>query len=278
MEDLDEFEKKLLDMDVPMKHFISSQEREISWKEILNQVDRPVRIVRTMGIAALAAVLALSVTAGWWYYLKDAVFKASDGEKLSVSLPDGSSVTLNSNSQLKLLDDFDGAERKVRLKGEAFFNVAKDQSRPFVVDVGGSQVQVTGTSFNINYTDRLLAVSVVTGSVTVASSRGEMSVSKNQKIVVSDDGDLSLTEWEENDLAWYSGELVIDNKTIAEIAALLEKLFDKKVKVAESIAGCRMSAKIKYETINDVLQLIEDTLDVKWRYESNHVFIYGKGC
>jgi ferric-dicitrate binding protein FerR (iron transport regulator) len=72
--------------------------------------------------------------------------------------------------------------------------------------------------------------------------------------------------------------LVIHDKTLNEVAAILSTVFDKNIEVSPTVSTCRMSAKIEYETITDVLNIIKETLGVEWKNEPKRIFIYGKGC
>ena len=78
------------------------------------------------------------------------VVKADKGDKARIELPDGTNVVLNSASQMSYLNDFGKKNRCVQLNGEAFFKVAHDESRTFIVQVGELEVKVLGTSFNVS--------------------------------------------------------------------------------------------------------------------------------
>jgi ferric-dicitrate binding protein FerR (iron transport regulator) len=99
-----------------------------------------------------------------------------------------------------------------------------------------------------------------------------------EKGIISSSGELSVMEWDANDFAWYSGTLVLKDKSLKEVAVMLSKLFNKTVEVSPSVASCRLSAKIKYETIDDILIILKETLGVEWQHDSHKIYIDGKGC
>lgn len=89
------------------------------------------------------------------------IVKAGQGDKATVELPDGTNVILNSASQLSYLNNFGKKVRKVQLDGEAYFKVAHDEKRTFIVQVGDLEVKVLGTSFNVSGYEDAKEVTVV---------------------------------------------------------------------------------------------------------------------
>jgi ferric-dicitrate binding protein FerR (iron transport regulator) len=277
-EDID-FERNILEMKIPLKDFISEEEKETSWKEILLTVEggrRKKNILQNFYWMAAASVLIVIGVVVWRN--NDAGFKTNDHEKLNIGLKDGSSVTLNYKSTLKLADDFGKESRRVSLQGEAFFNVQKDESKPFVIAIGEYEVIVVGTSFNVNYKEKLAEITVCSGVVRLHAGSEFLKLEAGEKGIISPMGKLSVMTWDANDFAWYSGTLVLKDKSLQEVAAMLSKLFNKTVAVAPSVAPCTLSAKIEYETMDDILVIIKETLGVEWKRDSDKIYIYGKGC
>jgi ferric-dicitrate binding protein FerR (iron transport regulator) len=274
-----EFERKILEMEIPLKKFISEEEKETSWKEILLAVDdipgrrKIIRPFYWMAAASLLIITGIVVFLGM-----DNNFRTTDDEKLNVNLADGSYVTLNHNSRLGLTDDFAANNRKVFLEGEAFFNIRQDKSHPFVISMGPHEVIVLGTSFNICYRNNAAEVSVRSGTVEIRSGNNLLRLAAGQKGSVSGTGKLSMLEWDVNDFSWYSGTLILTEQSLKDVALILSELFNKKVDVAPTVAACTLSAKIEYETMEDILAILKETLGIEWKTELNKVYIYGKGC
>jgi transmembrane sensor len=277
-EDID-FERKILAMEMPLKNFISEEEKETAWKEILltveggNRTRRMVQNVYWMAAAVVVVIMGVMV----WRNV-DSGFRTGDHEKLTVGLTDGSSVTLNYKSQLDVADDFGEKDRRVSLQGEAFFTIQKDVSRPFIIAVGQHEVIVVGTSFNVNYRSDLAEITVRSGIVRLHADNKFLVLKAGEKGVISSAGELSLMEWNANDFAWYSETLILKEKSLKEVAGMLSKLFNKTVEVSPAVAACTLSAEIQYETIDDILLVIKETLGVEWKYEANKIYIDGKGC
>ncbi|MGF6847765.1 transmembrane sensor [Chitinophaga sp. W3I9] len=126
---------------------------------------------------AVAAAVLLAVLSAWWLLpvtkpvptLTAALPKTQQSSNKIITLPDGSVVTLNENSQLDYPAAFDGGSREVYLRGEAFFEVAHDKNKPFLVHTGAIVTRVLGTSFNIRAAGDAspIAVTVTTGKVQV---------------------------------------------------------------------------------------------------------------
>lgn len=126
---------------------------------------------------AIAAAVILAVFSAWWLLpvskpapvVTAALPEAQHTSNKVINLPDGSVVTLNENSQLDYPSAFEGHSREVYLRGEAFFNVAPDKNKPFLVHTGAIVTRVLGTSFNIRAAGDAspIAVTVTTGKVQV---------------------------------------------------------------------------------------------------------------
>ena len=161
-------------------------------------------IVRTIVKAAIgvAAAVAIFFTATWLsdYRMQKELSRnlitatALPGQIVSMGLPDGTSVQLNSGATMYYPAMFKGKEREVRLEGEAFFEVAHDSKKPFIVKTFASDIKVLGTKFNVN-ADRNageFSVTLAEGSVQVSSlaDPGRIIVMKPDEKVYMADGKL----------------------------------------------------------------------------------------
>ena len=121
---------------------------------------------------AVAASVLLAVSSAtftyWWTQLRN-VYRTEIGEQRSIQLTDGSMVTLNARSRMRV--SFDGSQRDVELLvGQAMFTVAKDVARPFVVRAGDTQVRAVGTRFDVYRKESGTVVTVIEGRVAVEKS------------------------------------------------------------------------------------------------------------
>lgn len=161
-----------------------------------------------------------------------------------IELADGSKIWLNAASQLTYPEQFDRQSRTVFLEGEAFFDIAANPSRPFIIRLKKGTIKVLGTSFNIKaYENEPLQAAVVTGKVAFIP-RYEEAKKVSDTILITPDVKViyaanSGTLIKANtiggeDKAWTDGHLIFRNATLEEIAANLERNFNKKVEFEAS--------------------------------------------
>lgn len=134
---------------------------------------RPARVPRWVASTLAAMVAAIVIGACWTYYKQqaDTSFQTAIGEQVAVMLPDGSSLNLNTNSQVDV--DYSQRSRVIRLeRGEAYFNVAHDADRPFWVLAGNRWVRAVGTAFNVYVRPAGVQVTVSEGTVKVVDATG----------------------------------------------------------------------------------------------------------
>lgn len=154
------------------------------------------------------------------------------GTVFSLTLADGTRVWLNADSQLSYPEQFAGGqERVVRLRGEAYFDVAKDAARPFIVEAGTLATRVLGTQFNVrSYADSEQHVTLVEGSVAVSTngaSGRKLTLHPGEDAQVSASGSLSVQRVD-TDLftAWKDGNFYFDNATLGSVARAIGQWYN----------------------------------------------------
>ena len=142
------------------------------------------RIFRRIRYAAAAAAVLLFAV-GEYYYVRSASAVPAEirlltarGSKGEFQLPDGTKVWLNASSRLTYPETFDRRERRVTLEGEAYFEVARNTSHPFVVDMNRMEIEVLGTTFDARYerTSGIAETTLNSGSICVRTSRSRQAV------------------------------------------------------------------------------------------------------
>jgi len=180
------------------------------------------------------------------------------GQKLTTYLPDGSKVTLNSNTKINYERPFNGNERNVELVGEAFFEVVKDSLKPFIVVSGDISTTVLGTSFNINsISEERVEVSLVSGSVavrnegekTVILHPGEIAIANKSKTIEVGEFDYIKR------IGWKDGVLVFSNATFTEIFKQLEGWYGVSIHIVGGVdEDFHYTAMYDNHTLKEVLQ------------------------
>jgi len=167
-------------------------------------------------------------------------FSTRVGEIRRVPLDDGSLAAINTDTTLEVA--FETGERAVRLdRGEAWFQVAKDRARPFVVSAGEVRVQAVGTAFSVRRKAVGAEVMVTEGVVEVWSGRGapgvRLRVKAGEQVFVSDDAGASSPVKRplemERALSWRDGQIVLDGDTIAAAAAEFNRYNSRKIVVVD---------------------------------------------
>jgi transmembrane sensor len=194
--------------------------------------------------------------------------KTRRGEKLTLMLPDGSKVKLNSESSLKYPTSF-GDQREVFMEGEVYFEVERDSLKPFIIKTGEVSTEVLGTSFNINYlpADSTVQVAVSSGKVAVTSQHvNEKFFLLPREVLTCETSKFTKRYFDEDLLlGWKDGILAFENAGIDEITRRLSAWYDVDFEVRGTVKMKRkFSGKFKNRTLRDVLEGIS--------YSSNFEF------
>ena len=202
------------------------------------------------------------------------------GRKSTVMLLDGTKVNLNSESHIKYEEDIEKGTREVYLKGEAFFDVAKDSSRPFIVHSGDLSTTALGTSFNVNAYDEkgTLKIYLVTGEVEVKNIRNNESLVLEPGFGVifkSKDNKLIKTRLDfKEELAWKRGSIIFKNSDLSDITSQLERWYgvDFVIKGKPENAWS-VNGEFRNETLKNILNSIQDTTPFEYVLKDDVVTI-----
>lgn len=251
--------------------------------------------VRSLNWAwSAAAAIAVLMIAAWWVFMRDTTpetlaFSTPDNQSRNINLPDHSQVVLNENSTISF--SFDGTTRKVILSGEAFFEVEKDPKHPFVIETGGVETRVLGTSFNIRaYPDEAkVKVSVKTGRVEVRKVEkrskkttpvlvllpGNTGIYANESATLEKAQDVATEDVD----AWQQGAVAFPNgTTLSEVIPAVEKLYNIKIRSDETILNTTISG-VRFShdmSVQDALNLITLPIGGKFTAEGD-VFVISRG-
>lgn len=180
------------------------------------------------------------------------------GEKLSVSLPDGTRVKLNSGSSIKFPMAFTGDKRRVELQGEAFFDVAENKEQPFIIRSGDVETKVLGTSFNVDAFEERdeVAVSVLTGKVMVSTANSQVFLTPGEQGIYNrQQGKFTRDKVDiERVLLWKDGIIHFKDAPFQEVAKVLERWYGVNITFEnEQLKQCHLTATYKNESLATVL-------------------------
>ncbi len=239
------------------------------------------RIRRIFLSSGIAAAVALAAVLG--YNLRDGSgemqFASVSGKSL-VTLPDGSEVTLDNGSTLRCGTSFGNGSRQVSSSGRAFFHVAKDRHRPFVIDAGGLEVKVLGTKFGLDSGHDRVRISLIEGSVSLTSKANGESLTISKGEIATFDragGSLKVERGDVHDeLIWCSDRLSFVDATLDEVCRKLSLWYGVNVLLSDSLYGKgRITFTITDESLDEVLSIIGKTTRTSYRFESpKSILIY----
>ncbi len=230
---------------------------------------------------AAAVLLPLFMIATVYLYQENTVLSQKDfvattgkGEQVTISLPDGTQVTLNAESRLSYnLSNFNSDERRVTFDGEGYFCVAKNPSSPFSISAKGLKVSVLGTSFNLRArsADNTAELFLEEGRVRFQSLKTGQSVilSPNQKAILDQiHGSVTIEEssYTTDASAWRRGELVFRNVPFAEVLEEIEEVYHVSIVIETESMDYQddlFTGVLSRTNINEVLEVIEHSYHLK---------------
>ena len=200
------------------------------------------------------------------------------GGEYMVELSDGTKVWLNSDSELRFPITFVGDRRSVEIEGEAYFEVAKDEGKPFHVLAKGVDIKVLGTSFNVmTYRGRTITT-LVEGKVCLTyKDESVLMVPDRQAEVIAETGKILMREVDaRNFTLWKDGVFYFENAALETIAERLSQWYDVNIVFNdEALKKLRYSVEMRrYNNIQDLLTKIEKTQKVKFLIQGKSIYIH----
>jgi transmembrane sensor len=272
-----------------------------------------------------AACTAVIIVCGWWYtagwvgnkppvaggILNKNEIVTRKGSRSNVRLPDGTQVWLNADSKISYAENFQGATREVQLSGEAFFDVVKDITRPFIIHTPAIDIKVLGTAFNVrSYPDeKNTETALVRGEieVTLTSQPDKKIILKPTDKLTVANGNASIYKVREGnattaaqdapvmtlgkmsfipeadttvspDIMWMNNKLAFDSETFDKVASKIGRWYNKEVIIKdESLKLLRFTGVFEDEPIEEIMQALQLTNGL-FTYEvtNGQVIVYAK--
>lgn len=265
---------------------------------------------------SIAAVVTIILCTGIALYQQHAksekssfkFFEAAYGERKNVQLPDGSLVTLNSGSSVKINNDFGIASREVFLRGEAFFDVKHNLSLPFIVHTKAMDIKALGTAFNVKAygNESITETSLIRGIVEVTLKedsnvkmllypnekikwksisrdstgtglKNELSKSENRTAPVSNKIKEKIVTTDDGaikEIAWKANRMVFENETFESIAVLLERWYAVKINFKDNdLRNYRFTGVFEKEELNTVLDFLKESRSFNYSFEKGENLI-----
>ena len=256
---------------------------------------------------AAAAVLVLALWGGYQWSRRDAgdqIAETSSGKLITqtnttnapmwVLLSDSSRVSLQPHGSIDYPAHFRSNKREVYLKGKAFFEVARDERKPFLVYTGEVTTKVLGTSFWVNRTmaDKGVEVSVVTGKVSVfqkdkekEAASGNLArgviLSRNQSVKYTADARTFTAMLVKRPIVddRYQNAFIFDDTRLSKVAQTLEKAYGIDIVLTnDQLKNCLFTADINKQPMFTQLALIAASVNATYTIKGTKIYLNGKGC
>jgi len=275
---------------------LSKMDADAEWLSFKDKLKPKTKIVQLtppakrnkMRLWAIAASITVLIGLSLYFALfysptpKQLIAESHDIIK-EISLADGSAISLNRQSTLEYPEQFDKNKRLVKLKGEAYFKIAPDTTRPFIVETEQFFVTVLGTVFYVrSYPGQPQEVFVESGTVKCEHKTNNESVVLNagEKYTF---GSLTNTpeitnQTDMNMNAWKTAYLVFSGEKMSDIASIVSHTYGCNIMLKGDISNCTLTVNFENLTLDGVLNVLQTILDVQIVRNKNDIEISGNGC
>jgi ferric-dicitrate binding protein FerR (iron transport regulator) len=227
-------------------------------------------LILAAGVVSLVNILKQRSVSSAWNEKKTVM-----GEKSIVTLLDGTKITLNADSKLKYSSHFGEETREVSLEGEAYFEVARDESKPFVVQSGKVSTTDLGTKFDVSAfpQEETIIIALEEGKVEVSMTRsgaggGDIVLSPTQQLIYNKKKETSSIEPcdLQKAIGWKDNVLIFDNEPLSKVLIRLERYFGVTFEIADqSLAARTVKANFKNESFWTVAEVLEKATGLTYK-------------
>lgn len=272
--------KRIVEDSLDNKTTHVTMQKDRSWAQLIRYA-----AVFILGLGAILAVYNLDISNDDSLVVNQETIimekMSAPGEKLTIKLPDGSTVKLNSGSTIIYPSAFDQESREVELRGEGFFEVTKDPNRPFIVIANKARVKVLGTSFNVNTdgSESKVIVGVKTGQVKVSNHQETISrILEPNDMVVYNDADQLMNIQQINDpelvFGWTDQLLVFNDDHLDRVLNILSNWFGVEFILSQNIDNQRVfTSRFKNPTLSSVMESLSYVYDFKYEINEKTIII-----
>ena len=266
----------------------STIDEDMAWQRFRVKLHHPARETETgkkrsfswqRMAAALVILIGLSI-GGYW------VMKTNTGEQSILvqsgelvkgdTLKNGSIITLNKHSEIKYPDRFGKKKRTVSLSGEAFFQVAADKERPFIIKAGEVEVTVVGTSFNVHTNPQYTEIIVETGIVRVLHKGKMAELKANERAYIRTTDSVIVKESVNDRLYNYyrTKEFVCDDTPLWKLVEVVNEAYQAKIVIGrDELRNLRLTTSFNNESLEQVLEIIRLTFNLRITRNGDQVIL-----
>lgn len=297
-EDKKDFEESKRVIELTDQHYATGLENpslnvDNEWQVFLETVESkktkvvPLTTAQPNRWLKIAAGLLLIVASGFiinFFLTRNSLVEYQTADvKQEIILPDQSKVTLNRNSSLSYRRDYGKKDRKVKLKGEAFFEVTHNEAQAFIINTTNAQIRVLGTSFNVHTSEKETEVVVATGMVKFtnkATNKGIILKAGNKGQIRAKADELILTENHNmNYDSWKTGKIIFDENNLTDVLNTLKSVYGTSIEIESGVnQDCEVTVTFDQQSLDAVLNVLKSTLNLTYETKGNKIIITDTGC
>ncbi|MEO9967804.1 MAG: FecR domain-containing protein [Reichenbachiella sp.] len=256
-----------------------------AWDTVSDAINKKSSSSKTW-LYRLAAMITLAIGLGFAVHELQfdsnlLVERTSNDETRKIELADGSVVWLNENSVFKFSKSFDEDERVVTLDGQAYFDIAKDPNRPFIISGEKTTVEVLGTSFNLISTAKYSNINVTSGRVAFALADDreiEVVLHKGTQATFEKNQLIKNESFNDNAASWMTKDFVFKSSPLSQVVNTLSEHFDVKIKVDDTIKNCLITSSFENKDLDEILATLEAIANIKNEKKGKVIRLSGPGC
>lgn len=292
------------------REFIDTLDKDAAWNAIQNRIQsrKRTRILRLWGSVAAMTLLICSATIWWTSHeyenneeatqqgiqfaqrmskheaqvsttKEGCTISVPNGSEFSKDLTDGTKIVLNAGARLSYPSSFNSDKREVALMGEAYFEVAHNASKPFVVSTPSGSIEVLGTQFNVVAEAEQTTVTLQEGSVRLHFEGRDFMMKPGEQACMMKDGKFEIRQVNAtNYTSWSTGMYEFNDVMLSEITHQLSLWYDVEITITdENLAESRYTGMImRSETLESALNLLCVISDIKVKYKDSKIEICKK--
>lgn len=266
------------------KRMLNNIRQQLETKHSIRKNKKNITISYLKWAVILAVPIALFISL--YYNLRienpsELIVAANQGEKANVVLPDGSKIAINSASNVTYYSNYNKKYRSLKLNGEAYFEIAHDKSKPFIVDCSGAKIEVLGTTFGIKAykDDDEIFVVLRTGKIEMQTPKANFIVYPNERIIYNKKTkNIYKEKVTASDFTdWRYNRLRFENETLENIVHTISRMHNIKIQFKnEDLKTQRFTGTVDNKNIKTVMDMISLTSSIGYKIQDSAVVLYRK--
>lgn len=265
----------------------SHYDADLAWAKLKAKIQPKQNKSTTWSYLRIAASVALVAISGFWAYQQffgdtSRLTLASSNVVVKDSLPDGTKVVLNKQTEMSVAYDAQKKRGRIKLKGEASFEIKHDQEKEFIVEVEELLIRDIGTVFNVEaYPEsNTVEVSVQEGEVHFYTQQKEGIFIKagNKGVYDKISKSFTLQQADTNVIAYQTRQFVFEESDLQSVVDQLNAIYEKKIKISEKLKTCKVTVNFTNEEIDTIAEILAETLNLQITSSEDEISLEGDGC